>query len=238
MKSRLTILLTLIWTTALFGQTTSRDGLIGVYKSNGNSFERYSIMTLEANSRFTYRYGLGGCQGEVKGIWKVIDKKISFENDPSFLNDSIVRYPNLGSTTWTVKTIGIKPEQTIDSGCLKDNNLHLKEGLTSSEDFNVSIVRLIATPEKYHERKVQVAGYMNLEFEGDAIYLHKEDYENGLYKNSFWVTFSDKLDKKEINELNKRYVLIEGTFNKDRHGHLGLFGGEIYEITRIIKWGN
>lgn len=237
MKIRLTILLTLICGATTFGQS-SRGGLVGVYKSNANSFERYSIMTLETNNRFVYKYGLGGCQGEVKGTWKVVDKKIVFENDAAFLNDSIIHYPNLGLATWTVKTIGIKPEQAIDAGCVKDDNLHLKEGVISSEDFNVSIVRLIATPERYHERKVQVEGFMNLEFEGDAIYLHKEDYEKGLTKNGFWVTFSDKLDRKEINKLNKGYVLIEGTFNKDRHGHMGLFGGEIYEITRIIKWRN
>jgi len=237
MKIRLTILLTLIWVSNTLGQS-SRGGLVGVYKSNANSFERYSIMTLEANNRFVYKYGFGGCQGEVKGNWKVVDKKIVFENDTEFLNDSIIHYPNLGLTAWTVKTIGIKPGQTIDAGCLKDNNLHLKEGVTSSVDFNVSLVRLIATSERYHERKVQVEGFMNLEFEGDAIYLHKEDYERGLTKNGFWVTFSDKLDRKEINKLNKGYVLIEGTFNKDRCGHMGLFGGEIYEITRIIRRGN
>jgi hypothetical protein len=144
----------------------------------------------------------------------------------------------LGLTSWAVKTIGIKPEQIVDSGCLKEDNLHFKNGVISSEDFNVSIVRLIAKPERYHERKVQVTGYMNLEFEGDAIYLHKEDCDQGLNKNGFWVTFSDKLDKKEINKLNKSYVLMEGTFNANRHGHMGLFGGEIYEITRIISWRN
>jgi len=220
-----------------FGQS-SRSGLIGVYKSNGNSLERFSIMVLDGNNRFTYKYGLGECHGEVKGTWKIVEKKIVFENDPIFLKDSIAHYPNLGLTTWAVKTIGIKPEGAVDSGCLKVDNLHLKEGVISSEDFNVSIVRLIATPEKYHERKVQVEGFMNLEFEGNAIYLHEEDYEKGLTKNGFWITFSGKLDRKEINKLNKGYVLIEGTFSKDRHGHMGLFGGEIYEITRIIKWGN
>lgn len=237
MKIRLTTILTLVCVATTFGQS-SRSGLVGVYKSNANSFERYSIMTLETNNRFVYKYGLGGCQGEVKGNWKVVDKKIVFENDAAFLNDSIIHYPDLGLTTWTVKKIGIQPEQVVDAGCLKDDNLHLKEGVISNEDFNVSIVRLIATPEKYHERKVQVVGFMNLEFEGDAIYLHKEDYEKGLTKNGFWVTFSNKLDRKEINKLNKGYVLIEGTFNKDRHGHMALFGGEIYEVTRIIKWGN
>ncbi len=74
MKIRLTILLTLICVATTFGQS-SRDGLVGVYKSNANSFERYSMMTLEKNNRFVYKYGLGGCQGEVKGNWKVVDKK-------------------------------------------------------------------------------------------------------------------------------------------------------------------
>ena len=237
MKLLLTIILTLIWTIKSYGQT-SQDGLIGVYASSENKSERYSVMTLEPKNRFTYKYGLGGCQGEVKGQWKIINKKIAFENDPSFLNDSIVHYPNLGLTSWAVKTIGIKPEQMVDTGCLKEDNLHFKKGVISSDDFNVSIVRLIATPEKYHEKRIQVTGYMNLEFEGDAIYLHKEDYDKGLTKNGFWVTFSDTLDKKEINKLNKSYVLIEGTFNATRHGHMGLFGGEIYEITRIISWRN
>jgi hypothetical protein len=236
MKILLTIILT-IWIITSYAQL-SEDGLIGIYKSNGNQFERYSIMMLEPNNRFVYKYALSGCQGEVKGNWKIVDKKIKFDNDPSYLNDSIIHYPNLGLTTWTINRMGIKPEQIVDSGCMKEDNMHFKKGVISSKDFNVSIVSLIATPEKYHERRVQVEGYLNLEFEGNAIYLHKEDYEKGLTKNGFWVEFSDKLSKTEINKLNKGYVLIEGTFNSESHGHMGLFGGEIYEITRIIKWGN
>lgn len=233
-----TFILIAVSTNISYSQTTGSDKLIGIYNSNGNKFERYAAMKLEPNSRFIYKFGLSGCQSEVKGTWKVINKKIVFKNDSTFLSDSLIRYPNLGLVTWSIKTIGIKPDQAIDLGCFEEDHLYLKADFISSEDFNVSIVRLITTPEKYHERRVQVIGYMNLEFEGDAIYLHKEDYEKGLNKNGFWVRFSDKLDKKEINKLNKGYVLIEGTFNKDRHGHMGLFGGEIYEITRIIKWGN
>jgi hypothetical protein len=51
----------------------------------------------------------------------------------------------------------------------------------------VSMVRLIATPDRYHEKWVQVIGYLNLEFEGNAIYLHREDFESGDPKNGVWV---------------------------------------------------
>ncbi|WP_456461398.1 hypothetical protein [Reichenbachiella sp.] len=110
------------------------------------------------------------------------------------------------------------------------------EGIPSY-DYTVSLIKLIATPQEYHDRRIQVVGYLNLEFEGDAIYLHKEDYEQSILENSFWVSFSDKISQDELRKLNKRYVLIAGTFNMDNHGHMGLFSGEIMKIDRIIKWG-
>ncbi len=238
MKRVLTIIVIILSTLDTTRGQTSTDELIGEYFSLENKFESYSTMTLEKDNRFTYNYGIGGCRGEVKGKWTIENKKIRFENDTSFLHNKTIHYPDLGQTTWTVKKIGIQPDKIVDSGCVKSDKLHMKRGTTSGFDYSVSIVRLIANPEKYHNKKIQVTGYMNLEFEGDAIYLHKEDYEKSLLTNGFWVEFSHKLDKKEIQKLNKEYVLIEGTFDMNNHGHMGLFGGEIKEITRIIKWGN
>ena len=58
--------------------------------------------------------------------------------------------------------------------CLKEDKIHYKKGVVaSSSEYSVSLIRLIANPEKYHGKKIQVTGYINLEFEGDAIYLHK-----------------------------------------------------------------
>lgn len=101
-------------------------------------------------------------------------------------------------------------------------------------DFNISLIRLIATPERYDGKVIQVEGFLNLEFEGNAIYLHKEDYENSLCENGFWVNFSDeiKLTKKTI-DYNKKYVIIIGTFDMKSNGHMGLFGGTIKNITRL-----
>jgi len=104
---------------------------------------------------------------------------------------------------------------------------------------NVSLVKLIANPDKYDGKRIQVIGYLNLEFEGTAIYLHKEDYLKSIYENSIWVNFSDKLTRK-INpkNWNKKYVLVIGTFSAKNTGHMGMFGGTLDNIVRLDLWDN
>jgi len=102
---------------------------------------------------------------------------------------------------------------------------------------NVSLVKLIASPEKYNGKRIQVIGYLHLEFEGNAIYLHQEDYKHGISENSFWVEFSSKLTKKrDLNKFNNRYVIIIGTFKANEKGHMGMFGGTLDNIVRLDFW--
>ncbi len=104
-------------------------------------------------------------------------------------------------------------------------------------EFNISIIKLISTPEKYDGKQVQVIGYLNLEFEGNAIYLHKEDYSKGISQNGFWVNLSKEIaEKKKLEDYNKKYVIIVGTFDMNARGHMGMFGGTIKNITRLDLW--
>jgi hypothetical protein len=105
----------------------STDGLIGVYESMDNKFERYSILTLNKDKVFIYKYKVGGCQGEVKGKWTIENKKVRLTNDQEFLNHETIVYPDMSLTTWTVKKIGVKPDNLVDSGCVKENQLHIKK---------------------------------------------------------------------------------------------------------------
>jgi hypothetical protein len=112
-----------------------------------------------------------------------------------------------------------------------------KEEVIPFRQFDISLIRLIATPEKYDGKQIQVRGYINLEFEGNAIYLHKEDYTKSLTSNGFWVDFSKEIsEKKNLNDYNKKYVIIVGTFDMKSNGHMGLFGGTIKNITRLDLW--
>ncbi|GAA4317695.1 hypothetical protein [Flaviaesturariibacter amylovorans] len=102
---------------------------------------------------------------------------------------------------------------------------------------NVSLVQLIANPEKYDGKKIQVIGFLQVQFEGNAVYLHEEDYRHGISSNGFWVSFSDKLRRhRKVGQYSNRYVILIGTFRADRRGHMGLFSGTLENIVRLDGW--
>ena len=106
------------------------------------------------------------------------------------------------------------------------------------ENRDVSLIKLIATPEKYQGQVIQVMGYLSLDFEGRAIYLHKEDYNHSLCSNAFSVQFSPDFEKiKNIAAYDKKYVVIIGTFNSGPSGHMGTYPGSLTNITRLDFWG-
>jgi hypothetical protein len=107
--------------------------------------------------------------------------------------------------------------------------------LVAAEPLNVSLVRLIANPKDYDGKVVRVIGFMRLEFEGDGIYLHQDDYKHSIYKNGLWIDTSEDMHKRKA-ELDQKYVLVEGTFNAKMTGHMGLWSGSIQKITRCQVW--
>ncbi|MCP3875093.1 MAG: hypothetical protein GY699_18315 [Desulfobacteraceae bacterium] len=109
-------------------------------------------------------------------------------------------------------------------------------GEANHDAISVSLINLIATPEKYHDKTIRVIGVSNIAFEGNSIYLSKEHWANFVMKNAIWITPNYKAigkTEKELSEFNGRYVLIEGVFNKNDNGHMGLFSGSIDNVTRF-----
>ncbi|HPA71606.1 MAG TPA: hypothetical protein PKY31_05015 [Spirochaetota bacterium] len=93
----------------------------------------------------------------------------------------------------------------------------------------VSIIQLIANPALYHGKKVIVSGFLNIEFEGTAIYLHRDDCTFSQYSNGLWCSINET----RYGKYNKRYVVMEGVFNREMKGHLGLWSGSIENIERV-----
>jgi hypothetical protein len=101
---------------------------------------------------------------------------------------------------------------------------------------SVSLVSLIANPEAYDGKKVRFIGYLYLEFEGDAIYLHREDFENCISKNALWIRKPDDMPLEQWQDLTDQYVLCEGTFRSDWLGHMAMNSGTIDEVKRLEPW--
>ena len=99
-----------------------------------------------------------------------------------------------------------------------------------AQGLEPSLIHLIATPERYDGKRVMVTGYCNLEFEGNAIYLHADDYRYFHTKNGVWLNVSKKMMSDP--KLRQTHCLVRGVFRAKDHGHLGLFAGALSDIDR------
>ncbi len=97
-------------------------------------------------------------------------------------------------------------------------------------------MQLIANPEAWDGKKVRLIGFLRLEFEGDALYLHKEDYEHQISNNAVWIDRPRGLTPAQLKAINTQYVICEGTFRAGNHGHMGMFSGTLNNINRLEAW--
>lgn len=95
-----------------------------------------------------------------------------------------------------------------------------------AQSESVSIINLIANPEKYYNKRVSIRGYYINDFEGTAIYLNREDYEHNIDQNSIFLI----LNYSDFQFLHKEYITVDGIFIKG-NGHMGLFGGMLKDIN-------
>ncbi len=103
----------------------------------------------------------------------------------------------------------------------------------SADITPVTMVQLIATPEKYEGRHVRVIGFLHLEFEGNVLYLHREDYDHAIVGNGIWVELG-----RDNQKLSDKYVLLEGVFTAKEHGHMGMWSGALKDINRSMIWSS
>jgi hypothetical protein len=100
---------------------------------------------------------------------------------------------------------------------------------------HVSILQLIATPERYDGKRVAFEGFLHLEFEGNAIFLSQNDYIHRISKNSIWVVRNAVLNAK-YTRINSHYVMIAGTFDAANKGHMSSSSGALKDITAVDTW--
>jgi hypothetical protein len=107
----------------------------------------------------------------------------------------------------------------------------------SAQPVFVSMVSLLASPQKYDGKFIRVMGFLGLEPESRALYLHEEDYEYGLTKNSFAVKLKEKQEEK-ARAFHKKYVIVEGIFSANGPDAREMTSGAIFNISRLEGWGD
>lgn len=102
--------------------------------------------------------------------------------------------------------------------------------------YRASLIQLIAHPSSFHGKKVRVIGYLVIEFEGDALYLHEQDFRHSLSANGLALAIPENWPPKDTLCRSESYALLEGTFDAQNMGHGGLFTGGLKDVTRCTPW--
>lgn len=104
--------------------------------------------------------------------------------------------------------------------------------------IEVSLIQLIATPERFDGKRVIVIGVYKLDFESFALYLNEADAKHFIQANSvalgvFKIGFNNTKSKDEWDKLNNSYVRVVGTFRHAPSGHMNLWASELTGISSI-----
>ena len=90
------------------------------------------------------------------------------------------------------------------------------------------LVELVTNPVAYHDKPVQVVGFVTLEFERNSICPHP-DAEPA---SCLWLDLDGVSDP----GFRTGAALIEATFDGEGRGHFGLYAGTLRAITRFEEW--
>jgi hypothetical protein len=98
----------------------------------------------------------------------------------------------------------------------------------------ISVAELRKNPDKYHNKKVAISGYLKLQFEGRCLYENEQECIDKLYDQNLYVFIaSDRNYGALKKKYNLKYVTIVSTFRKDRKGHFSMFFGGLMGIDTI-----
>ena len=93
-----------------------------------------------------------------------------------------------------------------------------------------SLINLIATPDKYHGKRITTFGVASIHPESTALYLNEESLRLGMFVNAISLEADDEMTA-GWRTMDERWVVVEGVFDRTSHGHLGLLPGTIREVA-------
>lgn len=98
---------------------------------------------------------------------------------------------------------------------------------------HVSLVSLIATPERFDGQYVNVQGvaYFDSKHYINAIFLTREDKIRGNASNAVFLYLSPTLGN--VDRLNGKFVTAQGKFSSANKGHLNVFPACLVDVDHL-----
>jgi uncharacterized Zn ribbon protein len=97
----------------------------------------------------------------------------------------------------------------------------------------VSMINLIATPEKFDGKMVSVVGFLAIETEDARLYLSEEDYRHYIAENGVFVDVNGEVTK-NMEKADGHYVSLVGVFKLKGAGVSVGNGSQITDIRLCL----
>ena len=114
--------------------------------------------------------------------------------------------------------------------------IYAGEAEKSERGMPISIMRLIATPERFDGKEVLVFGYVIAEFENVGIYFHREDAEHAFMVNALRIDAPvDKLRHvaRYFDEC-PGYAYVRGVFRAPKKNEAPSWSGSLENISELV----
>src|SRR6478752_5783673 len=94
----------------------------------------------------------------------------------------------------------------------------------SSPVDDVPMMSILNEPQKFDAVRLRVRGICRIEFEGTALYLNRELFAARRENQAIWLRVGWPVTP-EVQKLDGREVIVDGTYDPAAKGHMGMFGG-------------
>ena len=105
----------------------------------------------------------------------------------------------------------------------------------AAEPQIVPMQQILADPQQFEGQRVRVTGFLRLEFEANALYLDRNDFNNSVIPHSLWLDLKDA-QLRSLSKLNNGRVIVEGVFIAKGKGHAGMWPGSLTDGVHVHMW--
>jgi hypothetical protein len=101
----------------------------------------------------------------------------------------------------------------------------------------VSLIQVIANPEKFDGKRLVVLGFLDFEREADLLFASKDKYDNVILPDTLWIDPTEEMGTNKAT-LNLKYVRIDGIFHAGAQRRFRFAVGGMTDIRSCTPWSD
>lgn len=97
---------------------------------------------------------------------------------------------------------------------------------------SVTMQQLLAEPQRFEGQRVRTTGFLRLEFEANALYQTRDDFNNTVMQHAVWLDLTNA-QLRRLGKLNNGHVVVEGVFTAQYKGNGGKWPGALRPVADV-----